>query len=165
MTSTVEVPATDRTVGSTRLARLIQDASRGGGEAEAAVGVDAERRPAYRSLSHSVRALILDGRISLHTPVPAERDLASALGMSRTTVTAAYDLLREDGFLESRRGSGTWTTLPEGTRPASLGGWIMPADPGAGVGIDLSCASLPMPPELMAEVLAESAGAAAEFAN
>ena len=163
----VDVPTTDRTVGSTRLARLIQDVSRGNGSGSAreAVAVDGERRPAYRALSHSVRALILDGRISLHTRVPAERDLAAALGMSRTTVTAAYDLLREDGFLESRRGSGTWTTLPEGTKPAALGGWLLPADPGSGITVDLSCASLSMPPELMAEVLAESAPALTEFAT
>lgn len=156
----VDVPATDRVVGSTRLARLIQDSARPG-EHDA----DSERRPAYRALAHSVRALILDGRISLHTRVPAERDLAAALGMSRTTVTAAYDLLREDGFLESRRGSGTWTTMPEGTRPAPLGGWILPAGPDSGISIDLSCAALSLDPAAMAEVLAETAPALAALAT
>jgi DNA-binding transcriptional MocR family regulator len=153
MTTTADIQSTDRTIGSSRLARLIRDVSGIG-------AADGERRPAYRALSHSVRALILDGRISLHTRVPAERDLASALGMSRTTVTAAYDLLRQDGFLESRRGSGTWTTLPEGTAPASLGGWILPSDSSdltSGVAIDLSCAAFPMSSDLMAEVLAETA--------
>ena len=53
------------------------------------------------AVAQAVRTLILDGRISLRTRVPAERDLAAALQMSRTTVTAAYDLLRQDGFLEA----------------------------------------------------------------
>lgn len=155
MTTSTEVQASVRTVGSTRLARLIQETA-GAGPETLPPGDDGERRPAYRALSHGIRALILDGRISLHARVPAERDLAAALKMSRTTVTAAYDLLRQDGFLESRRGSGTWTTLPEGTAPASLGGWMLPADPAtSGVAIDLSCATLGMSPEIMTEVLAE----------
>ncbi|NUR62472.1 MAG: winged helix-turn-helix transcriptional regulator, partial [Catenulispora sp.] len=93
MAGPTELGTTDRTVGSTRLARLVREASHIGGPDQTA--------PAYRTLAQSVRALILDGRIALRTRVPAERDLAAALGMSRTTVTAAYDLLREDGFLES----------------------------------------------------------------
>jgi DNA-binding FadR family transcriptional regulator len=50
---------------------------------------DGGHHPAYRVLAHAVRTLILDGRISLCTRLPAERELATALGMSRTTVTAA----------------------------------------------------------------------------
>jgi DNA-binding transcriptional MocR family regulator len=40
--------------------------------------------------------------------LPAERGLAEALVLSRTTVVAAYNTLRADGWLESRPGSGTW---------------------------------------------------------
>jgi DNA-binding transcriptional MocR family regulator len=40
--------------------------------------------------------------------LPSERSLAQALSISRTTVVAAYDALRESGWLESRTGSGTW---------------------------------------------------------
>ena len=43
--------------------------------------------------------------------------------MSRTTVTAAYRSLRETGHLTSRRGAGSWTTLPNGHRVASSGLW------------------------------------------
>ncbi|OLE21987.1 MAG: GntR family transcriptional regulator [Catenulispora sp. 13_1_20CM_3_70_7] len=157
MAGPMELVTTDRTVGSTRLARLIREVSHLGAGAGDQVA-DPERRPAYRALAQSVRALILDGRIALRTRVPAERDLAAALGLSRTTVTAAYDLLREDGFLESRRGSGTWTMLPPGSGPAGSGGWLLPAQPGAAdVAIDLSCAAFGMPGDLMAEVLAECA--------
>jgi hypothetical protein len=163
MAAPVELVTTDRTVGSTRLARLIREVAHVGPAGPAA---EQDRRPAYRTLAHSVRGLILDGRIALRTRVPAERDLAAALGMSRTTVTAAYDLLREDGFLESRRGSGTWTTLPPGADPNVSGGWLLPSQPGAAdVAIDLSCASFGMPGELMAEVLAESAPTIAQLTS
>jgi DNA-binding transcriptional MocR family regulator len=158
MAGPTELVTTDRTVGSLRLARLVKEASHIGGPDQTA--------PAYRTLAQSIRALILDGRIALRTRVPAERDLAAALGMSRTTVTAAYDLLREDGFLESRRGSGTWTMLPPGAGPAVSGGWLMPSQPGsADVAIDLSCASFGIPAALMSEVLAEAVPAVAALAS
>ena len=47
---------------------------------------------------------MLDGRLPLQMRVPAERELAAALDVSRTTVAAAYEALREAGILNSRRG-------------------------------------------------------------
>nr|HPM51215.1 winged helix-turn-helix domain-containing protein [Rhodoglobus sp.] len=45
---------------------------------------------AYAALADRIRLLILDGRIAPSTRLPAERELAAQLGVSRTTVTAAY---------------------------------------------------------------------------
>ncbi|MFD2351655.1 GntR family transcriptional regulator [Nonomuraea ferruginea] len=70
-------------------------------------------RPYYRALADAMRAAVMGGQIPVRVRMPAERDLARTLGVSRTTVTAAYDLLRERGFLESRQGSGSWTALPD----------------------------------------------------
>ena len=67
--------------------------------------------PAYASLARALRLLVLDGRLPLRTRLPGERELAEALGVSRTTATAAYAALREEGFLASRRGAGSWTRL------------------------------------------------------
>lgn len=61
----------------------------------------------YRELSDSVGLLVRDGRIPLGTALPAERQLAEAAGVSRTTVAAAYQRLREHGIAQSRQGSGT----------------------------------------------------------
>jgi len=66
---------------------------------------------AYQSLAERIRLLIVDGRIAVDTRLPAERDLAERLGLSRTTVTAAYRLLREQGNLHSVRGSGSVARL------------------------------------------------------
>jgi DNA-binding FadR family transcriptional regulator len=46
--------------------------------------------PAYSMLADRIRLLVLDGRIALGTRLPAERELAAQLGLSRTTVSAAY---------------------------------------------------------------------------
>jgi DNA-binding transcriptional MocR family regulator len=68
--------------------------------------------PAYRELADVVRLLILDGRVALDTALPSERALSEALGVSRTTVTAAYGHLREQGFLSSGQGTRGRTRIP-----------------------------------------------------
>ena len=73
---------------------------------------DLANGPAYAALADRVRLLILDGRIILGTRLPAERELAAQLGLSRTTVSAAYADLRDSGYLDSVRGSGSVARLP-----------------------------------------------------
>ncbi|MEW6438339.1 MAG: PLP-dependent aminotransferase family protein [Pseudomonadota bacterium] len=72
------------------------------------------REPAYRQLAAALRLLILDGRLGLETRLPGERELAAALGLSRGTIATAFAELRADGYLASRRGSGSLVTLPAG---------------------------------------------------
>ncbi|MFI8853006.1 PLP-dependent aminotransferase family protein [Streptomyces sp. 891-h] len=125
------------------------------GPAEApATGVVATRTaqatrkvPAYRSLAEGLRLLVLEGRIPVATRLPAERELAAALSVSRTTVAAAFEALRSDGFLESRRGSGSWTTVPAGKPLPSRGLHPLPPE-NEGTVIDLGCAALPAQPAL-----------------
>jgi len=104
--------------------------------------------PAYAALARALRLLVLDGRLPLRSRLPGERELAEALGVSRTTATAAYAALREEGFLASRRGSGSWTQLPAdaGVAPA-------PGPAGDGV-IDLSCAATAAPEGILHAALA-----------
>ncbi len=68
--------------------------------------------PAYHGLSDAIRLLIVDGRIPIGARLPSERALAEALHVSRTTVTAAYTQLREDGYLNARQGARSTTALP-----------------------------------------------------
>jgi len=104
------------------------------------------RNPDYAALAGAVRGLLADGRLPLGIRLPAERELAESLKVSRTTVTAAYRELRESGHLTSRRGAGSWTTLPGGHRVASTGLWTPLNDLDM---IDLGCAALAAPPELI----------------
>ncbi|MFB2580528.1 PLP-dependent aminotransferase family protein [Herbiconiux sp. P15] len=68
--------------------------------------------PSYLALFDRIRLLVLDGRIATDTRLPAERDLAQGLGVSRTMVSAAYRELRGAGYTHSVRGSGSVTRLP-----------------------------------------------------
>ena len=65
-----------------------------------------DERPLYVELAEQLRLLIGEGRIPAATRLPSERELTTALGVSRTTVTRAYAELRERDYAESRRGSG-----------------------------------------------------------
>src|SRR6476659_7871778 len=76
------------------------------------LGAALDTSPAYRGLADAVRLLVADGRIPAGTRLPSERDLTTALGVSRTTVSRAYAELRERGYLESRQGSGSVAALP-----------------------------------------------------
>ncbi|HSJ61981.1 MAG TPA: PLP-dependent aminotransferase family protein, partial [Jiangellaceae bacterium] len=127
-----------RSVNGAHLARLL-----GNWTASGTTG------PGYARLAAALRLLVLDGRLSLATRLPGERELATALGVSRTTITAAYDSLREAGYAASRRGSGTWTTLPD-TRSGASGSapWTPFAPDGAEL-LDLAHAS----PEAPAQAL------------
>jgi DNA-binding transcriptional MocR family regulator len=109
--------------------------------------------PEYAALAGAVRGLLTDGRLALGVRLPAERELADALGISRTTVTAAYRTLRESGYLTSRRGAGSWTELPGGHRIGS-GGMLVSASED---GLDLNCATLPAPPQITGAVTAAAA--------
>ncbi|MFC0030422.1 PLP-dependent aminotransferase family protein [Micromonospora chaiyaphumensis] len=104
------------------------------------------RSPDYAALAAAVRGLLADGRLPLGVRLPAERDLAEALRISRTTVTAAYRELRETGHLASRRGAGSWTMLPGTHRVASTGLWTPLDDRDM---IDLGVAALSAPAQLV----------------
>lgn len=82
---------------------------------DALLGPWRTREPAYEALADAIRLLCLDNRIAPRTALPAERELAARLGLSRTTVAAAYRSLRASGHIESVRGSGS-ITRPLGRR-------------------------------------------------
>jgi DNA-binding transcriptional MocR family regulator len=106
---------------------------------------------AYTALADRIRLLVLDGRIATGTRLPAERELAAQLEVSRTTVTAAYAELRDAGYLSSVRGSGSIAQLPFHSPAAveSQPGYLdfskatMPAIPGVVAAARLAAEQLP----------------------
>jgi DNA-binding transcriptional MocR family regulator len=123
-----------------------------------------QRGPVYAALSDGITALILDGRIGVETRLPSERELAAALQISRATVTAAYDSLRATGFLASRTGSGSFASVPAGSRPrTSLARWSSQTE--AEDVIDLSCATLSAPPGVLQSVVVDAAAALPLYAE
>jgi GntR family transcriptional regulator len=66
------------------------------------------------------RVLDLIESIKVGQPIPAERQLAIDLGVSRLTLRAALDELVRDGYLDRRHGSGTYVTEPKIAQPLTL---------------------------------------------
>jgi GntR family transcriptional regulator/MocR family aminotransferase len=60
----------------------------------------------YRQL----RRAIVDGRLRPGDHLPPSRELSHSLGVSRTTVTVAYDRLAGESFVTSRVGAGTFVS-------------------------------------------------------
>jgi GntR family transcriptional regulator/MocR family aminotransferase len=77
--------------------------------------------PLSVQLGTQLRDAMGDGRVRAGERLPSSRALASALGVSRTVVTAAYEQLYAEGWLEGRHGSGTYvadiTTVVAETPP------------------------------------------------
>lgn len=65
-------------------------------------------RQRLAALHAQLRTAILDGRLKPGLRLPATRELAEALDVSRNTVVAAYDLLLGEGYIEARRGAGNF---------------------------------------------------------
>ncbi|MBK0394549.1 FadR/GntR family transcriptional regulator [Ramlibacter algicola] len=73
----------------------------------------------YRQIAEQVRALIAGGEFAAGSRLPAERDLARHLGVSRPSVREALIALEVEGLVEVRLGSGIYVRTRDGaTRPA-----------------------------------------------
>ncbi|MEV8565840.1 PLP-dependent aminotransferase family protein [Streptomyces sp. NPDC051322] len=125
-------------VAAHRLAQLIGEWRQGEGSA-------------YQLLATSVRNLVQQGRLPVAIRMPAERELAAALTVSRTTVSAAYEQLGVQGYMTARRGSGSYVNRPPG-HPASLRRALVPPDLDGAV--DLSTAAMSAPEPWLSRALA-----------
>ena len=80
--------------------------------------------PLNEQLAEALAQAIEAGLLPPGTRLPAERELARELALSRTTIVAAYDRLRLAGLARSRQGSGHdgRPTQGELSRQLTLGG-------------------------------------------
>lgn len=80
--------------------------------------VDLDRsapEPLYTQFYEALRQAIVNRKLPRGTRLPSTRALANELGISRNTVTKAFDQLRSEGYVKSQIGSGTYVAerLPE----------------------------------------------------
>ena len=68
----------------------------------------ANRAPLTRQIYMQVRSAVLSGALRPGARMPSSRAMASKLGVARASVVLAYEHLLAEGYVESRRGSGTY---------------------------------------------------------
>jgi 2-aminoadipate transaminase len=68
--------------------------------------------PLYRQLSVYLQRLIHTGDLLPGDRLPPTRELSAKLGLNRTTVSAAYDLLEESGMIKGSVGRGSFVCAP-----------------------------------------------------
>src|SRR5262245_27667598 len=83
--------------------------------ADLALSVDRTTGGVTSQIAGELRTAVREGRLSPGARLPASRDLARDLGVSRGVVVEAYERLVAEGFLISRVGSGTRVAPAAGT--------------------------------------------------
>ena len=69
--------------------------------------------PIYIQIVSQIKKLVLDGKLKPGDSIPAMRTLAKDLNVSVITVQKAYEILRDEGFLNTVVGKGTFVEMPE----------------------------------------------------
>ncbi|MBO0772764.1 MAG: GntR family transcriptional regulator, partial [Actinobacteria bacterium] len=108
--------------------------------------------PLYRLFADRIAMLADTGELPAGLRLPPERELASALSVSRNTVAAAYQLLRDEGLAETRQGAGT-SIAPHVTTPAAVhraNGLFAGLLQASSVEVDLTLAAVECAPQVTA---------------
>ncbi|MER5181322.1 winged helix-turn-helix domain-containing protein [Streptomyces sp. NPDC002896] len=74
-------------------------------------------RAKYLEIADDFKRRIRDGELPPGEKLPSETELMAAHGVSRTVARQAISRLREDGYVISHQGKGSFVTLPGGDRP------------------------------------------------
>lgn len=69
--------------------------------------------PIYIQIVSQIKKLVLDRKLKPGDSIPAMRTLAKDLNVSVITVQKAYEILRDEGFLNTVVGKGTFVEMPE----------------------------------------------------
>src|SRR5438477_7390054 len=109
--------------------------------------------PLYRQLYLEIKGLIESRHLAGGDRLPATRELAGQLGLNRTTVSAAYELLESEGLISGHVGRGSFVSgAPTPTRHLDwrelLQPWTAPS-PAAPAATPLASFSSSRPSELL----------------
>ncbi|MDP2971152.1 MAG: GntR family transcriptional regulator, partial [Deltaproteobacteria bacterium] len=69
--------------------------------------------PIYYQIKQTIKNWIINKKFSLGEKIPSENELAEKFNVSRLTIRQAIPQLIQEGFLQSRRGKGTFVTENE----------------------------------------------------
>ena len=67
-------------------------------------------RPLYEQITSQIKMQIMSGELKAGEALPSIRSLAKSLQISVLTVQKAYDVLQEQGFIETTAGKGCFVS-------------------------------------------------------
>ena len=67
----------------------------------------------YQTIAQTIREGIHSGRYIPGERIPSIRQFADRLGCNKLTVHRAFDILKQEGLIENRVGSGSYVRYPE----------------------------------------------------
>lgn len=111
-------------------------------------------KPLSGALADALVELIDSALLPPGSRLPAQREVAKALGTARGTVVAAYETLETLGFLSARRGSGTWVRARSAHPKSHASGRLFSFTSAAAQIVDLSSGALPASSVVSKSVLA-----------
>jgi GntR family transcriptional regulator/MocR family aminotransferase len=82
--------------------------------------------PVYRQLERHLEGLVRARRLAPGDRLPPSRELAASLGLSRNTVSQAYQALVDRGLLRAHVGQGTYVSGPPEAAPELRGPRLTP---------------------------------------
>ena len=88
-----------------------------------AVALDDQREPVSHRAVRAIQDRIRDRRYPPGSPLPAQRELASDLNVSRASLREALSTLEALGMVRTEAGRGTYVTYREGEQPDASGRW------------------------------------------
>jgi 2-aminoadipate transaminase len=94
--------------------------------------------PLYKQLAGALSEAISRGSLKSGERLPATRELAGQLGLNRTTVSAAYAVLEQSGFIQGHVGRGSFVSKRENSASPTCTDWaaiLPPIDAGSGPSI------------------------------
>ena len=68
-------------------------------------------RPLYEQIVLQIKAQVMSGDLKSGEALPSIRSLAKSLQISVLIVQKAYDILQEDGFIETTAGKGCYVSV------------------------------------------------------
>ena len=68
-------------------------------------------RPLYEQIVSQIKAQVMSGDLKSGEALPSIRSLAKSLQISVLTVQKAYDILQEEGFIETTAGKGCYVSV------------------------------------------------------
>src|SRR5438876_12253152 len=86
--------------------------------------------PIYRQVYQQLKDFISSGKLPKGSRLPATRELAGLLGLNRTTISAAYELLESERLISGQVGRGSFVLGVPGRDPHGLD-WRALLTPGA----------------------------------